>query len=321
MGVDHGLEGRISALLRAGQTDARRRYQSEADPSRRRIQIDRRRFRHRRHVSPNPGGCIFRRARQDGARPVFRRRRTRAGRLHLLLSMHHWMPEQRQEHPRTKLPVPRRKGRRAGSSDDDRRRRSRIARRRLRGRNRPHWAAGAQTTPDLVRRSGGVLRGRARYPKPAPSTAGQRIIAADIGTVGRTGTDELRDQPRCYLANTHGSGPRRGRDIVDPPRCTYPHRGLPCREGQRFAVRAHHRSGRRRSTPPGQMGADEPAPSGCIRPLPQRPRSIRAIDIPARHAGSGQFADDLPQARAVWRETGLSTGQGRAQSELESGRP
>ena len=58
------------------------------------------------------------------------------------------------------------------------------------------------------------------------------------------------------------------------------------------------------------MGADEPAPSVCVRPLLQGARSIREINISACHAGSEQFPDDLPQAWPLRLEDGHSTGQG-----------
>ena len=72
---------------------------------------------------PTMVGAFLRRARQDSSRPILRRHRTRPCRLHLLCALHQWVFAQCQEHPRTKLLVPRGKGWRAGPSDDDRRRR------------------------------------------------------------------------------------------------------------------------------------------------------------------------------------------------------
>ena len=57
-------------------------------------------------------GRLFRRGGRDGARPLLRRRRSRADGLHALRRMHGRLPIRRQEHARQELPVARREARR-----------------------------------------------------------------------------------------------------------------------------------------------------------------------------------------------------------------
>ena len=91
-----------------------------------------------------PDRCrrVLRRARQDRARSVLRRRGARARRLHRLRRLHDRLPLQREEHPRQELPLPRREARPRGR-DRDRGHRSAAVRRRL-PRRGARWAASSR---------------------------------------------------------------------------------------------------------------------------------------------------------------------------------
>ena len=108
--------------------------------------------RRRRHVPHDERRGVLRRAGQDRGRPVLRRRRTGAHRLHPLRPLLHRLPSRREEHHDDQLPLPRRAGRRAGASPDNGHRRPSAEGRRLRAR-RPnartagYASSGAPTPP------------------------------------------------------------------------------------------------------------------------------------------------------------------------------
>ena len=70
-------------------------------------------FRRAGHLPAHAGRHLLRRARQGRARPLLRRQRPGAHRLHALRRVHGRLPRRRQEHAAEELPVVRREGGRA----------------------------------------------------------------------------------------------------------------------------------------------------------------------------------------------------------------
>ncbi len=175
----HRLEGRARALLRPGQADARRRRQPAPHAGRRGDEAGRRRHGGGRHVPPDPGRRLLRRARRAGRRagrgPVLRWRRTGPQRLPQLRRVHDRLPAQRQEHAGQELPPPRRAGRGGGPPADHGDARPAPCGRRLRGDDPldQGQAVAAYGHQDLHRRPGRLLRGRPRHPEAAPPAQGR----------------------------------------------------------------------------------------------------------------------------------------------------
>ena len=114
----HRLEVRARALLRPGQADARRGREPGPHARGRRDGEGRRRHGRRRHLPPDAGRRLLRRARPGGGRagrgPVLRRRGPGPPYLPQLRRVHERLPPQRQEHAGQELPLPRRAERRDG---------------------------------------------------------------------------------------------------------------------------------------------------------------------------------------------------------------
>ena len=286
----------------------------------------------RRHVPPDPGRRLLRRARPGaggaGPRPVLRRRRPRAQPLHRLRRVHDRLPPQRQEHPGQELPPPRggRAARRCCRS-----RRSPGSRPRdgggydVRVRFTKAKARRRSATRTLTAEQVVFSRQRARHPAAAAPDARRGPPAARLAAAGLPLAHELRVDPRRDRAGHEGRlQPGRRDHVVVPPRRAHPHRAGPLRQGQQRDVADADRAHRRRRAAAALAHLAQGDVEGARpRPRPVRREAlVRAHRHRARHADHRQLDHRVLQAQPGHRPLAplLAAGPRRAQPDLDPGR-
>ena len=118
-GAHHRLARRAGAVLRPGQADARRRAEPDDHAGRRGDASGGRGDGRRRHVPPDAGRRVLRRAAAGEVDdPFFGGAGPARHRLHPVRRVHDRLPARRQEHAAAELPLPGRARRRRGPSAD-----------------------------------------------------------------------------------------------------------------------------------------------------------------------------------------------------------
>ena len=178
MGAHHELARRTRAALRAGEEDAWCRREPDHHAERCRDATARRTVRQGRHVPHDAGRCLLRPRRQAGAgedrsRPVLRRRRSGAHRLHPVRRVHDRLPARREEHAHHQLPRTGRERRRGGTPADDGDQRA-PRWRRLRDRHGAHRQLVAPGRPHVHGRPGRVLAPAPTTPRSCCTSSGRR---------------------------------------------------------------------------------------------------------------------------------------------------
>ncbi len=252
VGGDRRLGERARAALRRGAANARRRREPARGSRRPAAARAWRGARRRRHLQTHARRDVLRRERQDRARPVLRRRRSRPHGLQAVRALHGRLRARREEHARQELPLPRREARRArdarthGNRHPPDRRGRRLGR--LRGRigSLGRVAAQGKACAARARRR---RRGRSARHEPAAAEmpprrlAAARLLAHRRARAHQLGVDPDGDRPRGLPREPD----RARRDhLLDLPRPTHAHRDGHVRRRRRLDAPALHAADRRR---------------------------------------------------------------------------
>ena len=273
----------------------------------------RRRHGCRRHLRAHPGRRVLRPRRQqdagqDGARPVLRRRRPGAHRLHRVRLVHDRAAGYGAKNTLVKNYLGLAESRwRTGASADDGDRVRAAARRQLASRHRAHRHAGCASRRKTFTAQHVVL---------AAGTFGTQKLLFKmrdngmlpgcrdrLGVLTRTNSESIVGARSTRGRARPGPHPRRGDHVLDPPDRRHPRRAVPLRQGlQRDGPaadaddRRRRTRGHRRAALEQFLGAGRRDPRGMLRLL--NPRQLeRAHDDRAGHAAPGQLDHHLHQAR------------------------
>ena len=253
-----------------------------------------------------PVGHLLRRAGQDRAGPVLRRRGPRPHRLQAVRSLHGRLRARGEEHARQELPVLRREARRARDARTHRRRRPPARRgrrqRRLRGRKRALGRLAAQGT--TVQRARGVVvsAGPLGHEQAAAALPPGGLAAAHLRAPRRARAHQLGVDPDGHRARGLPGRPDQARrdHLLDLPRPEHAHRDRHLRRRRRLDARALHAADRRRHArdAAAEAARPDPAPPATPRAGAVRQALVAAHDHHPRDADARQRDRAAPPQRA-----------------------
>ena len=273
---------------------------------------------------PTPVGVFFGQPGVEVRRPVLRRRRAGAARLHRVRRVHDRLPPRRQEHAAAELPLPGRAGGRRGAPDDDGDPDPPAARRSLRRGHRAHRVVGAQAAAHVRGARRGARRRDDGHAAAAAPHARRGPPPAPLRPAGRAHPHELRGHPRRpHVPARRRLHQGRRHHVVVPPRRPDPHRAGALRQGQQRDGAAHHRAGRRRrSLPAAHLAPRGGPPPGDAAAQPEHAALVGADHHRPGDADARQLDHLLHQeglARAP--EAHVEAGPRRAEPHLDPRRP
>ncbi len=223
----------------------------------------------------HPGRRVLRPRRQAGARPdrprpVLRRRRPGAHRLHPVRRVHDRLPARRQEHPHDELPLPRREERRRDPPADHGHRRA-SPQARAATRSAPCApGAGSPGRPHLHRRPGRLLGRHLQHAEAAAPPARDEPAPHLTRGSATSPAPTPRLCSACAMTKPPARLHRGRRDhLVLAPGREHPHRAVPLRQGQQRHGPAEHASSptaARRRHRWAQFLARDAAPPGRAAP-------------------------------------------------------